>query len=220
MTAAGFANAVAIEGTITAQTAPLGTQTVLSGNVFTGSIDVGLDPTNMDTYSKLLSLSITNSDVFVTRNSYLTGTTVTHDAGNVWNALLPAGGLDITGLDVNGDGSMNVSYSWGNTATNNSNAAGTFSGSFTATGIGASFVTLASAPWDLATLNVHVASDLATILSITLVTSERTAQGIATTTYTLSQSAAPEVPLPAAAWLFGSGLLGLAGAARRRRNAA
>jgi hypothetical protein len=29
---------------------------------------------------------------------------------------------------------------------------------------------------------------------------------------------APEVPVPAAAWLFGSGLLGLAGVARRRRN--
>lgn len=29
---------------------------------------------------------------------------------------------------------------------------------------------------------------------------------------------APEVPVPAAAWLFGSGLLGLAGVARRRNN--
>ena len=28
----------------------------------------------------------------------------------------------------------------------------------------------------------------------------------------------PQVPIPAAAWLFGSGLLGLAGTARRRRN--
>jgi len=30
----------------------------------------------------------------------------------------------------------------------------------------------------------------------------------------------PTVPVPAAAWLFGSGLLGLAGTARRRRTAA
>lgn len=36
------------------------------------------------------------------------------------------------------------------------------------------------------------------------------------TTYTFSGTA---VPVPAAAWLFGSGLLGLAGAARRRRAA-
>jgi len=33
-------------------------------------------------------------------------------------------------------------------------------------------------------------------------------------TYTVT----PTVPVPAAAWLFGSGLLGLAGTARRRRN--
>lgn len=31
-------------------------------------------------------------------------------------------------------------------------------------------------------------------------------------------SGAPEVPLPAAAWLFGSGLIGLAGVARRRQQ--
>lgn len=29
----------------------------------------------------------------------------------------------------------------------------------------------------------------------------------------------PEVPLPAATWLFGSGLLGLAGLARKRKSA-
>ncbi len=36
-----------------------------------------------------------------------------------------------------------------------------------------------------------------------------------TTTYTLTNTT-PAVPVPAAAWLFGSGLLGLAGVARRR----
>ena len=39
-----------------------------------------------------------------------------------------------------------------------------------------------------------------------------------TNTYTFTNTA-PAVPVPAAAWLFGSGLLGLAGTARRRRNA-
>jgi hypothetical protein len=34
----------------------------------------------------------------------------------------------------------------------------------------------------------------------------------------VTASSAPAVPVPAAAWLFGSGLLGLAGAARRRRS--
>ncbi len=42
----------------------------------------------------------------------------------------------------------------------------------------------------------------------------------ATTTYHYDLAAsAPAVPVPAAAWLFGSGLLGLAGTARRRRVA-
>ncbi|MFT3931295.1 MAG: VPLPA-CTERM sorting domain-containing protein [Spongiibacteraceae bacterium] len=36
---------------------------------------------------------------------------------------------------------------------------------------------------------------------------------------TLHAQPTPEVPVPAAAWLFGSGLLGLAGTARRRRSA-
>lgn len=38
--------------------------------------------------------------------------------------------------------------------------------------------------------------------------------------YTMSFTPTAPVPVPAAAWLFGSGLLGLAGAARRRRSAA
>ena len=48
-----------------------------------------------------------------------------------------------------------------------------------------------------------------------------TSNGVQTTNaYTLSNFvAAPAVPVPAAAWLFGSGLLGLAGTARRRRAA-
>lgn len=42
---------------------------------------------------------------------------------------------------------------------------------------------------------------------------------ITTQDFSLTATAAPTVPVPAAAWLMGSGLLGLAGAARRRRNA-
>lgn len=38
--------------------------------------------------------------------------------------------------------------------------------------------------------------------------------------YTLTATSVPSVPVPAAAWLFGSGLLGLAGTARRRRQTA
>jgi hypothetical protein len=53
-------------------------------------------------------------------------------------------------------------------------------------------------------------------ISGTLDTAQATQGGTATSTYSFTGSA-PEVPVPAAAWLFGSGLLGLAGAARRRR---
>jgi hypothetical protein len=48
------------------------------------------------------------------------------------------------------------------------------------------------------------------------ITATATGANVATT-YTLSDGVAA-VPVPAAAWLFGSGLLGLAGTARRRRN--
>ncbi len=44
--------------------------------------------------------------------------------------------------------------------------------------------------------------------------------GFVTSAYTMDFTPAAPVPVPAAAWLFGSGLLGLAGAARRRRSAA
>jgi hypothetical protein len=55
------------------------------------------------------------------------------------------------------------------------------------------------------------------VVTGTLSTSQKTAGGPSTATYSFSGSAAPAVPVPAAAWLFGSGLVGLAGAARRRR---
>jgi len=57
-------------------------------------------------------------------------------------------------------------------------------------------------------------------ISGTLDTSQATAGGNSTATYTFEGSAAPTVPVPAAAWLFGSGILGLAGAARRKSRAA
>lgn len=214
---AGTASALPVTATITAQTAPLGNQTVTSGNAFTGDINVDLD-TSSATYTQLLGLSLSNTNAFVTTNDYLSPDTVaTYAAGSVWAAVVPAGGIGLANVINNPDGSLNVIYNWGNLDSVNSNGAGTFTGSVTATGIGAGFVSAAAAPWDSAELNVHVADDFATILAITLVTTERSAQGNATTTYTIAQ-ATPEVPLPAAAWLFGSGLLGLAGTARRRRN--
>jgi hypothetical protein len=53
------------------------------------------------------------------------------------------------------------------------------------------------------------------IISGTLNTSQAAHGGPLTATYSFT-SLIPEIPIPAAAWLFGSGLLGLAGAKRRR----
>lgn len=44
--------------------------------------------------------------------------------------------------------------------------------------------------------------------------------GFLTTAYTMDFTPTSVIPVPAAAWLFGSALAGLAGAARRRRHAA
>jgi hypothetical protein len=215
---AAHASVVPFTATITAQTAPFGTQTVVSGNAFTGTINVD-DDLNSPTVGSLLGFSISNTGTFVTNNNYLAGTTATWNAGNVWTATLPSGGLPFSAFDALPDGTFNTVYTWGSTATTNSNAASSFSGHVSATGPGAAFVTDAAAPWDAATLTVHLGSDLATILDVTLVTQEKgsvagSTGGIASNTYTIT----PAVPVPAAAWLFGSGLLGLAGTARRRRN--
>lgn len=50
----------------------------------------------------------------------------------------------------------------------------------------------------------------------TMSTTQATAGGVSLATYTFTEVA--EVPLPAAAWLFGSGLIGLVGVARRKRS--
>jgi hypothetical protein len=218
--AAGAANAsvVGFTATISAQTAPLGTQTVTSGNAFTGSINVDQD-TSSPTYGNLLGFNLSNTAAYVTHNSFATGTNATYAAGDSWTATIPTGGVAVSSFNPRADSSFDAIFSWGNTTTVNSNAASNFTGTVTASGIGASFITAAGAPWDQATLDVHLGSDLATILGITLVTTEKSAQGNATNTYTITPNpAAPTVPVPAAAWLFGSGILGLAGTARRRRN--
>lgn len=66
-------------------------------------------------------------------------------------------------------------------------------------------------------------SDLSlSLLNPTVFTSDGKVEGqpawmIGSTTYTPTLTQPPPVPIPAAAWLFGSGLLGLAGKARRRK---
>lgn len=73
--------------------------------------------------------------------------------------------------------------------------------------------------WEGLTLELVFSGDLSTFSgNITAV--ETSGAGITANTttlmYDIDGAAVSEIPLPAAAWLFGSGLLGLAGAARRR----
>ena len=70
------------------------------------------------------------------------------------------------------------------------------------------------------TLDTLAASGVITVGAGGTINSSFTAFGVVSSlTHTMGAADAPAVPVPAAAWLFGSGLLGLAGTARRRRNA-
>lgn len=60
--------------------------------------------------------------------------------------------------------------------------------------------------------------DLSAVGAITELTTNAADPGNASTySFTVTSIVAPEVPVPAAAWLFGSALLGLAGVGRRRK---
>jgi hypothetical protein len=81
-----------------------------------------------------------------------------------------------------------------------------------------SFAT-ATPSWEGLTLDFVFSADYSTF-SGTLTGTDTSGSGISRNTTTINWqiagTAAPEVPVPAAAWLFGSGLVGLAGMARRR----
>lgn len=79
----------------------------------------------------------------------------------------------------------------------------------------------ASPSWEGLTLDFVFASDYSTF-SGTLTGTDTSGSGLSSNTTTINwqiagtNTATPEVPVPAAAWLFGSGLVGLAATARRR----
>lgn len=77
-----------------------------------------------------------------------------------------------------------------------------------------------STPENTFTSNISGSIALALGASGTFTASYQSPGGQVNNTYNLSNfTPAPAVPVPAAAWLFGSGLLGLAGTARRRKVA-
>lgn len=73
--------------------------------------------------------------------------------------------------------------------------------------------------WEGLTLELTFASDLSSF-SGTITAIEKSGSGLTanTTTSTYTIEGVAEVPVPAAAWLLGSGLAGLAGIARRRNR--
>lgn len=208
LTVAGTASAAVMQltATLDSQVPPLGTQTISGNNNFTGSIDVDLGT------GLLSSLTLTTVGSYTSTSSF--GPAVTFYTGSTWSANL-GGGIPFTTLGED-NGNLVVTYEWG-TATNNSNGAGSFSGTAPTCAGSAplcSFALAGNPGWDSAVLTVTVDGNLE-VVSALLTTSEVGSQGVATTNYSLSP-----VPLPAAAWLFGSGLIGLAGVVRRRRAAA
>jgi hypothetical protein len=77
----------------------------------------------------------------------------------------------------------------------------------------------ASKNWEGLKLNFVFAEGRDTF-SGALTATDTSGSGLTANTTTINWQIAAEVPVPAAAWLFGSGLLGLAGTARRRKAAA
>lgn len=77
----------------------------------------------------------------------------------------------------------------------------------------------ASKNWEGLKLNFVFSEDRKNF-SGSLIASDTSGSGLTANTTTINWQIAAQVPVPAAAWLFGSGLLGLAGTARRRKAAA
>lgn len=71
--------------------------------------------------------------------------------------------------------------------------------------------------WEGFNLELTFSEDLSSFSGV-LRAIEQSGSGLTANTTTTTFELVGEVPVPAAAWLFGSGLVGLAGIARRRRN--
>jgi hypothetical protein len=79
--------------------------------------------------------------------------------------------------------------------------------------------TQATPAWEGLTLSFVFSEDRSAFAG-SLIANDTSGSGLTRNTTTINWQVAAEVPVPAAAWLFGSGLVGLAGAARRRSKKA
>ena len=153
-----------------------------------------------------------------------TGTASLDDAGiltiNSHNTttLSLFGGTNVTTIDaqtvVSGGALTGNSLSW-------TSAVSTLSNCQPVSGSAAAYICGQVPPTQAANIDQKpILFNLAAVGAQTIITSDA-ADPTKLNTYTLTATSVPSaVPVPAAAWLFGSGLLGLAGTARRRAKQA
>jgi len=160
-----------------------------------------------------------------------TGTATLSDTGVLTITLSGSQTLDISAVVGQPAGSVASQTTTGSVISFNTTGAGPYflnkTGSTTTVtscvngpldGVGSCASVALNTPAGIFGANTYYSTQSFTLAGGTLNVRSNTAGATVTQAYTLT-AAAPAVPVPAAAWLFGSGLLGLAGTARRRRAA-
>ncbi|ROS05648.1 hypothetical protein EDC56_1194 [Sinobacterium caligoides] len=222
-----------LTGEIISVDASRGDQSGFENGSFTGSMTIE-DDMSGDVLA-LTDFSFTVDNDFTSTNTTnffgLHVTDVTYAGGSTYSFADQTGvGLSVLGQDA--DGNAVLTYEWGSSV-DDSNDGATYDGSVTCNDFDDSqnpCDLLGDPSMDGAKLTIVASIDLNNpdfmstldILSITLEGYEEgtgLANGLSTTTYSFMEVETVETPIPGAAWLFGSALVGLGGIARRRKAA-